>query len=119
MACQLAVAFNPAASDSSSRRSRSGGSSARKERSNASASSAWAIWIILAKLLFTFAGNAYQGFVVVPPTQRFLAENLVMPGLFELRAVNQYVVGAQSQHPNGSEYRWLNDASIATLTPAL
>ena len=46
-------------------------------------------------------------------------ENLVMPGLFELRAVNQYVVGAQSQHPNGSEYRWLNDASIATLTPAL
>src|SRR5438477_1525547 len=45
--------------------------------------------------------------------------NLVMPSLFELRAVNQYVVGPGSVHPNGSIYRFLNDAPIAELTPAL
>jgi hypothetical protein len=41
---------------------------------------AWAIWIILAKLLFAFAGNAYQGFVVAPATKGFLAENIFPPG---------------------------------------
>jgi flagellar basal body-associated protein FliL len=39
----------------------------------------WALWLIIAKLLFAFASNAYQGFVVIPPTQRFLAENIVQP----------------------------------------
>lgn len=35
--------------------------------------------------------------------------NLVVPGLFEFRCNNQYVVGPGSTHPSGAQYRWLND----------
>ncbi len=37
------------------------------------------------------------------------ASNFQVPGLFEARFVNAYVVGAGSTHPTGAVYRWLND----------
>lgn len=41
--------------------------------------------------------------------------NLAVPGLFEARFSNQYVVGPGSIHPNGSVYRWLNDAPVVEI----
>lgn len=40
---------------------------------------------------------------------------LQVPGLFEARFVNQYVVAPGSIHPNGAVYRWLNDAPIVEI----
>lgn len=40
---------------------------------------------------------------------------LAAPGLFEARFSNQYVVGPGSIHPNGSVYRFLNDAPIVEI----
>lgn len=40
---------------------------------------------------------------------------VTVPGLFEWRHRNQYVVGPGSIHPNGSEYRFWNDAPIVEL----
>lgn len=41
--------------------------------------------------------------------------NLAVPGLFEARFSNQYVVGPGSVHPSGATYRWLNSAPLATI----
>lgn len=41
--------------------------------------------------------------------------NLAVPGLFECRFSNQYVVGPGSVHPSGSVYRWLNDEPICPI----
>lgn len=41
--------------------------------------------------------------------------NLAVPGLFEARFSNQYVVGPGSTHPSGAVYRWLNDAPIVEI----
>lgn len=41
--------------------------------------------------------------------------NLAVPGLFEARFSNQYVVGPGSVHPNGSVYRWLNSAPVVDV----
>jgi hypothetical protein len=40
---------------------------------------------------------------------------LEVPGVFEFRNRNQYVAAPGSIHPNGSVYRWLNDAAIAEM----
>jgi len=40
---------------------------------------------------------------------------IALPGLFEARFVNQYVVGPGSVHPDGSLYRFLNDAPIVEI----
>jgi hypothetical protein len=42
-----------------------------------------------------------------------------VPGLFEFRNRNQYVVAPGSIHPNGSEYRFWNDAPIVEMPEAL
>jgi len=42
-------------------------------------------------------------------------ECLQVPGLFEFRNVNQYVVGPGSVHPEGHLYRFWNDAPIVEL----
>ena len=44
---------------------------------------------------------------------------VTVPGLFEFRNVNQYVVGPGSIHPNGSDYRFWNDAPIVELPDAV
>ena len=44
---------------------------------------------------------------------------IALPGLFEARFVNQYVVGPGSVHPNGSTYRFLNDAPIVEIPDRL
>jgi hypothetical protein len=41
--------------------------------------------------------------------------NLVVPGLFEARFNNQYVVGPGSVHPGGDTYRFLNDLSVLPI----
>lgn len=41
--------------------------------------------------------------------------NLVLPGLFEARFSNQYVVGVGSVHPSGAIYRWINDVPIVPV----
>lgn len=41
--------------------------------------------------------------------------NIAVPGLFECRFHNQYVVGAGSVHPEGAVYRWLNDEPIRPI----
>jgi Bifunctional DNA primase/polymerase, N-terminal/AAA domain len=41
--------------------------------------------------------------------------NLKVPGLFECRFHNQYVVGPGSVHPNGSIYRFLNDSPVIPI----
>jgi len=41
--------------------------------------------------------------------------NLVVPGLFEARFNNQYVVGPGSTHPSGAQYRWLNSVDIVSI----
>jgi hypothetical protein len=43
------------------------------------------------------------------------SECVTVPGLFEWRNNNQYVVGPGSIHPSGAEYRFWNDAPIAEL----
>src|SRR6185312_3338861 len=40
---------------------------------------------------------------------------LRLPGVFEARFVNQYVVGPGSLHPEGVTYRWLNDEPIIPI----
>lgn len=45
--------------------------------------------------------------------------NLVVPGLFEARFNNQYVVAPGSVHPSGAVYRWLNDLEIQPIPDAL
>jgi hypothetical protein len=40
---------------------------------------------------------------------------LEVPGVFEFRNRNQYVVGPGSVHPNGSIYRWMNDVPIVEM----
>ncbi len=42
-------------------------------------------------------------------------ECITVPGLFEFRNKNQYVVGPGSIHPSGAVYRFWNDAPIAEL----
>jgi hypothetical protein len=44
---------------------------------------------------------------------------LELPGIFEGRNVNQYVVGPGSIHPNGSVYRWRLDVPIAEMPNSL
>jgi putative DNA primase/helicase len=45
---------------------------------------------------------------------------ITVPGLFEFRNGNQYVVGPGSIHPSGAEYRWWKDApTIAMPTDVL
>lgn len=41
--------------------------------------------------------------------------NLAVPGLFEARFSNQYVVGPGSIHPSGVVYRWLNSAPVVDI----
>jgi hypothetical protein len=41
--------------------------------------------------------------------------NLVVPGLFEARFFNQFVVGSGSVHPSGAVYRFLNDAPMVPI----
>jgi hypothetical protein len=40
---------------------------------------------------------------------------IAVPGLFEARFTNQYVVGPGSIHPDGSAYQFLNDAPIVEI----
>lgn len=40
---------------------------------------------------------------------------LKLPGVFEARFSNQYVVGPGSVHPDGSRYRWLNDRPMVEV----
>lgn len=46
-------------------------------------------------------------------TQACLDNCPVVPGIFEFRNKNQYVVGPGSIHPSSSTYHWKNDAPIA------
>lgn len=41
--------------------------------------------------------------------------NLAVPGLFEARFTNQYVVGAGSVHPSGAVYRFLDDCPMVPI----
>jgi hypothetical protein len=41
--------------------------------------------------------------------------NLVVPGLFEARFNNQYLVAVPSVHPSGAVYRFLNDAPMVPI----
>lgn len=44
---------------------------------------------------------------------------ITVPGLFEFRNVNQYVVGPGSVHPSGAPYKFWNDAPMGELPPAV
>jgi hypothetical protein len=44
---------------------------------------------------------------------------ITVPGLFEFRNSNQYVVGPGSIHPSGVPYRFWNDASIVPISDEL
>ena len=44
---------------------------------------------------------------------------VTVPGLFEFRNRNQYVVGPGSIHPSGAEYRFWNDAPIVEIPNAV
>ena len=46
-------------------------------------------------------------------------ECLEVPGIFEFRNANQYVVGPGSIHPSGAAYRFWNNAPIAELPDAV
>lgn len=41
--------------------------------------------------------------------------NITVPGLFECRFTNQYVVGPGSVHPSGAIYRWLNTVDMVSI----
>lgn len=41
--------------------------------------------------------------------------NLAVPGIFEARFSNQYVVAPGSTHPSGAVYRWLNDLPVIEI----
>lgn len=41
---------------------------------------------------------------------------ITVPGLFEFRNVNQYVVGPGSIHPSGAEYKFWNEVPLVPLT---
>jgi Bifunctional DNA primase/polymerase, N-terminal/AAA domain len=43
---------------------------------------------------------------------------VTVPGLFEFRNKNQYVVGPGSVHPSGALYRWWNDSPMVELPDA-
>lgn len=69
----------------------------------------------LPKTLKLGSGRENRGCWIFKRTDKCGTDCLEVPGVFEFRNRNQYVAAPGSIHPNGSEYRWLEDAPIIPM----